>query len=113
MHIDDFEKLAKARFNYCLNLMVGQKHKEYSRNGDKLHNFKRAGQILNCSAEKALIGMLIKHLVNLLDIVDDLDNGILPELNILGEKTTDSIDYHVLLEALITERIRESGKGFE
>ncbi len=113
MIIEDFKVLAEKRFDHCLKLMVGQKHKEYSRGGDKLHNFKRAGQLLICSPERALIGMFIKHFVSLLDIVDDLDKGELPKPEILGEKIGDGINYFPLLEALIIERIRESGKGFE
>lgn len=113
MTINDFEQLAKARFDYCLNLMVGQKHTEYSRNNDKLYNFKRAGEILRCSPEKALLGMWIKQVVSLIDIVEDLDNGILPTEALLNEKITDVIDYPVLLEGLLKERgvINGSGDG--
>lgn len=60
MKIEDFEILAKERFAYCLNLMIGPKHKEYSRGGDKLHNFKAAAIIDRESPERALWGMLKK-----------------------------------------------------
>jgi hypothetical protein len=106
MDIKTFEKLTDARFKKCKELMIGSKNVEYSRNSDKLWNFKRAGQILGCSPERALLGMYIKHLTSLFDIVDDIDKGTLPTLEILAEKNTDSIDYQVLLEALITERIQ-------
>lgn len=106
MTIQDFEILAKERFAYCLNLMCGEKHKEYSRYDDKLHNFKKAAEIKgNITPETALIGMLMKHIVSVLDMVDDLENyQILPSKRYLTEKIGDAICYHVLLEALITER---------
>ena len=106
MTLDDFVKLARYRFNACLGLMIGEKHEEYSRNNDKLYNFKRAGEIQRCIPERALIGMLSKHLVSMLDIVDDLEEGGIPEEGILTEKITDSINYLVLLEGLIKERLK-------
>jgi hypothetical protein len=111
--IEDFEKLARKRFDYCLNLMIGEKHKEYSRNNDKLHNFKVAGRMKGETPERALIGMEIKQRVSIIDIVNDLDKGELPRLEVLAEKISDEINYMVLLEALIKERILEQGRGFE
>ena len=106
MNIQDFEILAKKRFDYCLNLMIGEKHKEYSRGGDKLHNFKRAAEIkANITPETACIGMAMKHISSILDMVDDIENyQELPTERFLTEKTTDAINYLILLEALITER---------
>lgn len=106
MNIQDFEKLAKARFDHCLNLMCGEKHKEYSRYDDKLYNFKRAGSILRCTHEMALAGMWIKQIVSVIDIVENVEyHASLPSENILSEKIGDTICYLVLLEALITERM--------
>jgi len=103
MTIAQFKKLAEKRFAYCLDLMVNAKHKEYSRNDDKLYNFKRAGHILNITPEKALAGMLSKHLVSVLDIADESGmENIVPKK--LDEKISDAINYLVLLEALIKER---------
>ena len=103
MKLEEFERLAQKRFDSCLGLMVGAKHKEYSRNSDKLHNFKIAGQILNKNPEDALLGMMIKHFVLVIDIVNDLPTP--PTDAILSEKITDSINYLVLLEALLKERM--------
>lgn len=106
MTIEDFEVLSRARFDHCIELMIQQKHKEYSRNNDKLYNFKRAGEILRCTPFKALLGMFSKHLVSIIDIVEDIDKGIMPSQEMLDSKIGDAINYHVLLEALIIERIK-------
>jgi hypothetical protein len=112
--------LTDARFKKCKELMIGSKNVEYSRGGDKLHNFKKAGRIDSESPERALWGMFKKHLVSVQDIVNDIENEYrrldpdsyikLPEPLILAEKITDSINYFVLLEALITERIQAQNK---
>ena len=106
MDIKQFEKLTDARFKKCKELMIGSKNVEYSRNNDKLHNFKVAGRIGDVTPEFALIGMFMKHLVSIFDIVNDLDSDKLPTQEMLAEKVTDTCNYLLLLEALITERIQ-------
>ena len=108
MNLNWFERLARARMNECLKLCCGKKNLEYSRGGDKLHNFKRAGDMLGVTPEKALVGMFAKHLVSILDMVDDLP--VLPDKEIMEEKITDSINYLLLLEALIKERYGTDSK---
>lgn len=102
-----------AEFNKLLNEIVirttnvlAKKSDEYSTDIDKLHNFKRAGKMLQCSPERALIGMLTKHIISILDIVDDVDINKYPRAThpIIEEKITDAINYLILLEALIKER---------
>lgn len=113
MEVSQFRTLATERFNYCLDLMCGKKNDEYSRNNDKLHNFKTAARYDNESPEKSLWGMLKKHLVSIQDIVNDIEQAYrpgggcvkLPSREVLAEKSTDTIDYIVLFEALIIERI--------
>lgn len=111
----DFNKLLDYRLKKIKKILQA-KSDEYSTESDKLHNFKRAAQVENCSPEKALIGMFVKHLVSILDIVDEteskcgLDMNCFPAfetvtyLNMLDEKITDAINYFILLEALLKER---------
>lgn len=82
-----------------------KKSGEYSRNDDKLHNFKRAGAMLGCTPEKALLGMMVKHTTSIFDMVDDLEKGKFPSLEMLDEKFTDNLNYLILLKALIKESI--------
>lgn len=100
----EFEKLLKERFNIIRSVLI-KKNKEYASDEDKLHNFKRAGAMLQCSQEKALIGMWTKHVISILDIVDKWDNkGIFPDMKQLNEKLTDAINYLILLEACFKEK---------
>jgi hypothetical protein len=107
MDAEEFDKVLEARIT-LLKRVLSFKSFEYSRNNDKLHNFKRAGQMLNISPEKALIGMKVKHDISILDIINDIDNNKLPNIELLEEKIGDAINYLILLEALIKERIYKS-----
>jgi len=87
-----------------------RKGMEYSRNEDKLHNFKRAAKMLGVTPEMALVGMMAKHLVSILDMVDDLqyrDSRPAPEL--LAEKMNDTHNYLYLLEALLSWKSKSCG----
>jgi len=41
-------------------------------------------------------------------MIHDIDKGILPSESVLNEKMTDNIDYTVLLEGLIRERMSKN-----
>lgn len=105
MKVAEFEKLLDQRVNHCKKLALGVKNKEYSRQDDKLWNFKRAGQVLNVAPEDALLGMLSKHLVSILDLVDDAVGGAELEQKLIDEKFSDTHNYLFLLEALLAERM--------
>lgn len=99
----EFDKLLDEQFEIIKNVL-SSKNKEYASKVDKLHNFKRAGKMLECSPEQALIGMLTKHIISILDIVDKIEKEKeYPTEKILNEKITDSINYLILLKALIVE----------
>jgi len=106
MHHTVFDDLVTVRFNKCLNTLT-LKSEEYARDGDRLHNFKTAARIDNETPEKALWGMWKKHIVSIRDMIHDIDKGILPSESVLNEKMTDNIDYTVLLEGLIRERMNK------
>lgn len=118
MNIEMFSKLLEYRIELMRSVLAA-KSAEYSTQADKLHNFKRAGQMLQCTPEKALIGMWTKHIISILDIVDKIEVinqeaglvfNVKPEgLGIteamIEEKLGDAINYLILLEALLKERI--------
>lgn len=83
---------------------LASKSAEYSTESDKLYNFKEAGKIDDETPEQALWGMFKKHFVSLKDIKDNIIKGNLPTLELLDEKFKDTINYLILLEALIRER---------
>ena len=104
MIASDFERVVEERIAKCaqtLDLKAG----EYA-TSDRLHNFKVAGALQGCTPERALLGMWAKHIVSVVDIVRDIENGMLPTEHLIHEKLTDVINYAFLLEALIEERRR-------
>ena len=115
MNHHKFEKLLKEILNRTTTVL-STKSDEYSTDSDKLHNFKRAGNMLNCSPEKALIGMWTKHIISILDIVDEIESKCstnkdcfpayenVAYMKKVDEKIGDAINYLILLEALINER---------
>ena len=99
MNDREFKKLVKARQQYTNQtlLTIG---KEYSRNGDRLHNFYRAAVMNNETAAQALWGMLSKHIISIKDMVDDTKNDIYPTEKQIDEKIGDMINYMHLLEGV-------------
>lgn len=77
---------------------------EYSRNDERLHNFYRASRIMGVSPVEACIGMLAKHLVSLLDMIDDFKKGSFPTKDAVMEKGGDLINYLYLLEGLTRDK---------
>ena len=107
MNTNNFNKLLALRIA-DMQATLASKSAEYSTSVDKLHNFKRAGRIMDCSPQRALLGMYVKHLTSILDIIDRADKGELPDLDLWNEKIRDSINYLVLLEAIIKEQIEDA-----
>ena len=116
MNNKEFEKLLYRRIDLTKSVL-SSKNKEYASDDDKLHNFKRAGDMLRQTTEKALIGMWTKHIISLLDIVDKINNDEDEEMikvwdnsgltkKMLEEKIGDAINYLILLEAMIKERYK-------
>ena len=114
MNVKNFNEMLEARIKKTREVLAA-KNKEYASDTDKLHNFRRAGAMENCVPEKALVGMWAKHIISLLDIVDNInlfEEDVLTEIcmgegltkKMLEEKIGDAINYLILLEALIKER---------
>lgn len=105
--------MTSEQFNEVLQCRVGQiyatlasKGKEYGRE-DRLHNFKDAANMNDQTPERALWGMLTKHIVSVKDIINDLETqAFLPKVELIEEKIGDSINYLILLEALLKERLK-------
>lgn len=98
----EFNKILVNRIER-IQKVLASKASEYAR-GDRLSNFKRAAAMMNVTPERALMGMMAKHWVSVMDFIDDLDVDILHGDWEWDEKLGDSINYLVLLEALAMER---------
>jgi len=98
MNAERFEAILESRL-FSVRQVLGDKAKEYAV-GDRLYNFKRAAEILRTTPQRALAGMLVKHLVSVLDLVE---GSISPTENMVNEKIGDAINYLILLEAMLKE----------
>lgn len=100
----DFDHIVNDRCILIKRTLV-EKGKEYRRNNDPLHNFRIAAKVQNTTEEKALWGFAAKHYVSFLDIINDIEQGNLPAIDVVDEKIGDLINYLILCEASIKEKI--------
>ena len=108
---EEFNVIVDRRLAICRSVLC-DKGREYSRGEDRLHNFKTAGQRRGITPERALDGMMLKHDVSIGDMISDAekDPPVSPQRETMGEKITDAINYLLLLEGLLTERIDNQRK---
>lgn len=102
----DFDKVIEHRLSECKRILI-EKAKEYAKgDDDRMHNFNRAAQITGECREKALFGFFLKHLVSVMDIVDDMNNNskYIPNKPLVEEKIGDAVNYLLLLEASIEDK---------
>lgn len=98
-----FNEITVNRLDKCLEVLCS-KADEYATD-DRLHNFKVAAKLQNCTPISALGGMMCKHTVSVYDLIREYEAGktISPEM--WWEKIGDSINYLLLLSALVVEAI--------
>jgi len=98
-----FDKLLNQILQRTIKVLKS-KSAEYSTDYDKFYNFKRTATILGKSPEQALWGMALKHLVSIIDIIENIEtNRQYPNKSLLEEKITDMVNYLILLEGVIKE----------
>ncbi len=98
----EFAELLEARLA-ATRKVLGSKAAEYAGPDDRLHNFKRAASITGETPAEACVGMFAKHLVSVLDLVEDAKNNQRGRMGLLDEKIGDAVNYLILLEALLKE----------
>lgn len=101
-----FGLVVQRQIKFSLQLLSTKGHEYAEKNPDRLIAFRRAAILQKCSPESALFGMLAKHLVSVADLCDrpPEDDGAVAKWS---EKITDSINYLLLLRALVAERYGE------
>lgn len=107
MTAEQFDTVVHDRTIMIKRTLV-EKGKEYRRNNDPLHNFRVAAKVNNTTEEKALWGFAVKHYVSFLDILNDIERGLLPAEEVVDEKIGDLINYLILCEASIKEKINNN-----
>lgn len=100
----EFDALVEKRLDLTREVLI-IKGREYRRNSDPLHNFNMASKLNNTTREKALWGFATKHLVSFLDMLDDIEKNKLPQKEYVEEKIGDLINYLILCEASIKDRM--------
>ena len=108
MKTDIFNKVIEEQLLTCKNILC-QKGLEYTPNAiaetsaDRLAAFKKAATIIEGKQTEALIGMLSMHLESISDMCVD---GREYSVERWTEKITDSINYLLILRAMIEEERR-------
>lgn len=102
MKSERFNEIIEQRIEVCKNVLCN-KATEYATD-DRLHNFKVAAELQNCTPITALAGMMSKHTVSVYDLIQWQEQGLVVPLEMWVEKIGDSINYLLLLTALIAEK---------
>lgn len=122
MNVQDFNTLVERR-KTLIGKVLQKKADEYSKDNDRLYNFKRAAAFTRESPEKSLLGMLMKHVISVIDIIEEVerchqlkgtsfdlpitsDSNVMIsdckfDITFIDEKLGDSINYLILLETLL------------
>lgn len=95
-----FDQVLKERLRK-IEKILGEKAKEYAKNNDRYHNFNVAARIRNTSPEEALSGMMMKHIVCVMDLIEDPKSAT---FELIDEKIGDNINYLILLEGMMKSR---------
>lgn len=103
MKSQDFDKIVEHRCQKIKSILAS-KAKEYATE-DRLHNFKRAAVFMNKTPATVCWGFAMKHFTSVADIVDDVQSGKYIPMGLLEEKIGDSINYLILLEAILKEKM--------
>jgi hypothetical protein len=99
-------KIVHPRLKHCIDLL-DNKNEEYAKDDDRFHNFKKTGIVRNIFPIAALDGMFNKHLISLIDMLDNAAHGILPTQKLIDDKISDVINYLLLFEGLVKEETKD------
>ena len=100
----DFNQVVENRV-YKIKQTLIKKGREYSSEGNRFHNFDIAARMKGSTPEKALDGMLLKHIVSVDDMINNPHNVT---VEMIDEKIGDVINYMILLEGLLLRRLNHN-----
>ncbi len=107
MNFEEFDVLVNARLNKCQNTLC-VKAKEYATDDNRLHNFEEAGRMQGTTSSAACLSFGMKHIISVIDIVKAIgNNNAIVTKSVIDEKIGDTINYLLLLEACITQEMKE------
>ena len=96
---EEFNDIVTKQMKKCWETLFN-KGNEYAMQGDRLSHFKKAAAVMDSTPKAALFGMLSKHLISLSDMC--MDKRKHPK-EVWSEKITDSINYLLILAAIVEE----------
>lgn len=97
----EFNLIFEKQIELCAKTLK-KKEKEYAGDHpDRLNAFKVAAAMQGCTPERALAGMMAKHIVSLYDMC--YTETKIFSLETWEEKITDSLNYLILLRAIVEE----------
>lgn len=99
MKQEQFEEVINKQLEMIKETLL-VKSREYATE-DKLHNFRTAALMQQCTMEQALGGMLAKHTVSIYDMIQ---SGNRFHTEKWDEKINDHIVYLLLLRAIVEEK---------
>ena len=109
MNQKEFNEVIVRQTECCKSMLVA-KGAEYAPKAvkntavDRLAHFKKAAVVMNTTPKAALMGMLSKHLISVSDMCMD---GQQYSKEQWDEKITDSINYFLILCAIVEEELNE------
>ncbi len=104
MKHEQFREILEARINQ-MRRVLSTKASEYATDADRLANFKDGGIANKSTPEKFLWNLVSKHMIATRDFIFEIDDGTVRPMEYWDEKLGDIINYMVLLEALVEERL--------
>jgi len=102
MTTEKFVELFNAQIKSCKDILI-DRASVYAPNQDRLENFKQAALLQSCTPVTALGGMLAKHIIAIYSFISSQESNIFVSPEQWKEKITDSINYLILLSALLEE----------
>ena len=107
MKPEEFEK-AINDYLHIIKANLLNKAVEYAPEADRLANFNKGSNITGEIREKVLFGFALKHLVSIMDMIEDIEKGELPTNNKASEKIGDLGTYMAILYACIQDRLNKT-----
>ena len=83
------------------------KGREYRRDNNPYHNFEIGATIEQKTREDILQGFLLKHLISVKDMRNDLKHGIFPTEEKVNEKYNDILIYFMIEKAMMIENCKK------
>ena len=97
---EKFNNIVTNQMKKCWETLFNKGNEYATVGNDRLLHFKKAAAVMESTPKAALFGMLSKHLISLSDMC--MDKRKHPK-EVWSEKITDSINYLLILAAIVEE----------